>query len=277
MYRASFRSCLPIALVGALLSAVAGGYGAARVRALSAAFEAVFQGAWQGQSGIDLSLEELTVHAEALLHSPAVWSSYAAAALLTLICHAALIARQRAFVGCEPGSMAGALRVTVQRLPALLLTCVVLVFATLGGVLLMSLLTPQGAAVATLTTLLLSVLGVWLWGRLQLWLVAMIRDELGAMAALRQSWQAIEDHWWRASSLMTLPYLLIMAVSWGAQLLAGGIDALLGAGGALRPWVAQLSTLVAATLTLPVLPAVWILLYQQLLEDPKKKPRSGRG
>jgi hypothetical protein len=267
LYRATFTACLPTALTGALLSTAVGLYAVSRVNALGNGLAAALANLLQVSGALpdpSQTFGVLLTRAHALLRSPALWGSYAGAAFVTLLTHAVLIRQQ------QGAGLGTALRNTARRIPAMVLALLMLGMGVAAGCLLFALSLRRGFGTAMAVALGLLVMATWLWGRLQFWLVAMMTRNLGALSALGDSWQAVEGHWWRASSLMTLPYLAALAVSWAAQLTGAVFGLFLGASSQSGRWAAEVCSLAGAVLALPMLTVAWVTLYAQL--QAKKNP-----
>lgn len=269
LYLGSFRRCVPVALIGALAGGLVGAYAALRLNALMAAGQTMLSSALAGSLdvGLDAStvspllaqLAQLQAMAQRLLSSPAVWASYLGASLVTLACHGVLIERQDSAAG-GTSAAADEAGYALRRMPALLVVAVLLALANSGAAALLGWLEIRGDH---LLLLLVLAVGIWLWGRLQLWLVAMFTEDLGPIASLQRSWQLVRGHWWLASGATTVPYLIV-SVFWGLAALAAAIvRGVLG----LPAFVAdQLCLAAAAIFTLPILPALWVVLHRLLRE-----------
>jgi len=267
LYRASFTRCLPLALIGTVLSAAVGAYGSARVSVLSRQFDALMNVDASAPDRLITAFGQLLGHAHVLVRSPGVWASYLGAALIVLTFHGALIARQQAVAHAQADSLPGALRCAWRRLPSILLVLAIFAAAAAVAVWALRIASDAGLAALSLLGLILTGAAFWLWGRLQLWLVALFTEGVGAVGAIRRSWGLVRGHWLRASALTTVPYLIIFALSSIASLADAVAGVLLrGDAGAASMLVAALS-LVSGALTVPMLPAVWLALYHQLSGD----------
>ncbi|HEX4025095.1 MAG TPA: hypothetical protein VHX52_10400 [Steroidobacteraceae bacterium] len=265
LYAASFKRCLPLALIGTLLSTAAGAYASARVGALSSRAGALLNIDLNAPDRLMEAFGDLIERAHVLVRSPGVWASYLGAALVVLAFHGALIARQDAVAHERPDSLPGALSGALRRLPSILLVLAIIAVAAAVAVLVLRIASAGGLAVLTLFGLAVTWAAIWLWGRLQLWLVTMFTENLDAVGALRRSWSLVRGHWLRASALTTVPYLIIFALSSLASLGAGAAGGWLRGDTTAAPVLETLISLLSGALTLPMLPAVWLALYRQLL------------
>jgi hypothetical protein len=287
LYAASFLRCLPLALLGTLASGAAGAFASAQVAALSGRFGALLHVDLSAPDQLITAYGEAVTRAHALLRSPAVWVSYVGAALIVLVFHGALVARQhavaqaragragRAVAGAGAGAGAGAaleiaapgmaaLGVALRRVPAIVLVLVIFAAAAAAAVLMLQVASAAGLAVLTLLGLVVTLLAVWLWGRLQLWLTAMFAENVGAAGAIGRSWTLVRGHWVRASALTAVPYLLIFVFSSVTDTAAGAAAGLLTGHAWMSSMPPAVLSLVSGALTLPMLPAVWLALYYRL-------------
>jgi hypothetical protein len=267
LYLASFKSCWALSLVGTLLSAGVGAYATARFsafsHALSGAFSAPLNGGLGAADDAVAEFGDLVVRAQALLHSPAVWVSFAGSALIVLTFHGALIAQQDAVARAHPAPVGEILAHTSRRLPGMLLALVLFAAAAGVAVLLLRIAYAAGPVADTLVGMGLTVAAIWLWGRLQLWLAAMFIEQPGAARAIAGSWTIVRGNWWRASALTTVPYIVIFVLSSAGGLVASAAGGVLG-GHTAGSLVAEVLTLAVGVITLPMLPAMWVELYRTL-------------
>ncbi|HTT05139.1 MAG TPA: hypothetical protein VMF64_07605 [Steroidobacteraceae bacterium] len=266
LYRISFRRCFPVALIGALASALVGAYAALRLHALIVNGRALLSSALTGLgdlSGADSGASSLVALAsqlqsmvQGLLSSPPIWASYLGASLITLACHGVLIAQQSAMASGEPAD--GQIGRALRRMPSLLLVAVLILIANGVAALIANWLQARSHYAALL---LLMLVAAWLWGRLQLWLAAMFSDDLDAPGALQSSWERVRGHWWFASAATTVPYLVVFGLSALAALVASAFGA---PDSAAQVWIGQICLVCASIIALPILPALWVRLYGAL-------------
>ena len=123
-------------------------------------------------------------------------------------------------------------------------------------------------AMMLLGTLLFVVPGVYIGGMLQLWLVPVIVQRAGPVAALRTSWQLVAGSWWRVNTIVSVALLVALLASalLGALgdlvlgLLAPLSGGAAGASGALRFAIASQASFLVA----PLLPVTLAALYGEL-------------
>jgi hypothetical protein len=157
-----------------------------------------------------------------------------------------------------------ALGMALRRVPAIVLVLVIFAAAAAAAVLVLQVASAAGLAVLTLLGLVVMLLAVWLWGRLQLWLAAMFIENVGATGAIGRSWALVRGHWLRASALTAVPYLLIFVFSSVTDTAAGAAAGLFTGHVSTSSMEAGVLSLLSGALTLPMLPAVWLALYYRL-------------
>lgn len=139
-----------------------------------------------------------------------------------------LMAQQVAVIrGDAPSSYRNVLTASLQRLPRLLLTLVllsVLFIAIATAMVLGIVLFGTAARISLATSLprdafatgsfalgaLLLALVVFLWVRLGLSFAAIFAQDYGPLAALRRSWTLVRHHWWRVAIITAVSMIIIM-------------------------------------------------------------------
>ncbi len=239
LYRASFRRCAPIAILGALVSV---------------AFEA-FAATYAHQAGLSLTGLESLLQA---YQQPPVMAFSLLQSVILLALFGALIVTVHAVAEGDARLRVGA---------AIALGFTRLVRCVIAAVL-STLLIVLGC--------LLIVPGIYLSSALCLWPVALYVENAGGLPSLEVSRRLIHGHWWHASSILGIALLIVLAVAVLAGILAGAIGLLGGADlGALQSLM-QLIGDVADVLMLPMLPAALIALYNDLRLRQRAAPDAGR-
>jgi hypothetical protein len=80
----------------------------------------------------------------------------------------------------------------------------------------------------TLGTMAFFIPGAYLWGMWQLWLVALVVERLGPLAALRRSWHLMVGAWWRITTLITVVLIVIFGLAVVAYLVVGSLLLVVG-------------------------------------------------
>jgi hypothetical protein len=115
--------------------------------------------------------------------------------------------------------------------------------------------------VTSIGTMLFIVPGAYLWGMWQLWLVVLMVERSGPTAALRRSWQLVEGHWWRITTLITLVTIIAIIPSLVFDALMGGLLIVLGQDSAHAPAVMTVAGIVLDVFLLPLVPAALVVAY----------------
>ena len=171
---------------------------------------------------------------EALLSSAFLWCWVAGAIALAVPLYAAMVANCHALAVGARAPPALGLGIALQTLPsALTAAAVFLVLTSLGSMLLL-------------------VPGAYLWGMWQLWLVPLVIERSGPVAALRRSWQLVAGAWWRITGLITLVTMIAMAPALMCPLLFAGT---------LAPASMTVAVGVLILLLVPLVPAVLVVVY----------------
>ncbi|MFI4896052.1 MAG: YciC family protein [Steroidobacterales bacterium] len=226
LYRAAFRRCAPIAVLGALVSV---------------AFELFIVGYSQHAglplTGLDALLktyQEPPVMALSLLQTVILLALFGA---MILTMNAAASAEARLSVG-------RALRLGFSRLGRCVIAALV------------------SSVMIVLGLLLLLVPGIYLSGALALWPVALYVDDAGGLQSLDVSRKMIHGHWWHASAALGIAVLIVLAFSLIAGFVAGVVE--LTISGEAGESLVQFISAAADVIMLPMLPAALVALYNDL-------------
>ena len=213
---------------------------------------------------------------------------YIVSGLVGLVVYGALLAQQVAVMrGSPPLSFAGALGRGLRRLPRMLLAAVLMLLIVVAACL------PIGLGVAVLVgardaghasgsltlgvvlgSFALTLVVIYLSVRLEFWLPALFVEDCGGAAALGHSWRLVKGHWWRVTMInfvaVIILLILSMAVNWVAGLVGGvfglhAIDALTDPAQFIRRMrVVSAIAATASVVTLPLVTAMWLSIYQDL-------------
>ncbi|HTW74489.1 MAG TPA: hypothetical protein VMD56_06150 [Steroidobacteraceae bacterium] len=236
LYRASFSRCWVLALIGGALSGAFGVYATLHMGALGALRSAT------GAAGFAAALTRL----QAVEHTPGLWVSDVLVTLTWLVVRAALIARQNAIATGGDETLAAAVGFALRRLPSMIAAAFV------------------WAVALTVGLILLIVPAIWLWGQLQLWLVALVAEDIGPLEALRRSWTLVERNWWRASVTVGVAVVIIWVLSLVGGAAAGVGLVFLRTDPGMALLATQLITVVVGIFTMPMLTVVLVAMYHDL-------------
>jgi hypothetical protein len=192
LYRASFRTCWPIALIASVVSAATVLYVVSRFPAIAIVRDPAQM--WQ------------------LVQAPSVWGWYLILSVASLLLLGAIIACQNALAaGTGPMSVGQALAAAFARLHWQLLA--ILLWALYIGSVAAIMLLPVPGAMKVLGVMAWLVFGIYLWGRLQLWTVALFAEEVGTLRAMGVSWDLVKGHWWRAATILTVGIIIVLVIT----------------------------------------------------------------
>ena len=192
LYRASFRTCWPIALIASVVSAATVLYVVSRFPAIATVRDPAQM--WQ------------------LVQAPSVWGWYLILSVASLLLLGAIIACQNALAaGTGPMSVGQALAAAFARLHWQLLA--ILLWALYIGSVAAIMLLPVPGAMKVLGVMAWLVSGIYLWGRLQLWTVALFAEEVGTLRAMGVSWDLVKGHWWRAATILTVGIIIVLVIT----------------------------------------------------------------
>ena len=116
-------------------------------------------------------------------------------------------------------------------------------------------------ALTTIGTMLFIVPGAYLWGMWQLWLVVLVVERCGPMTALHRSWQLVEGHWWRITTLITIVTIIAIIPSLLFDALMSGLLMVLGQDSMHAPALMTVAGIVLNVFLLPLVPAALVVAY----------------
>ena len=240
LYRASFRSCWPIALIGSVVTAAISLYLLSRFPALATVRDPALM--WQ------------------MLKPSPVWGWLLIPGIASLLLLGAVIACQNALAaGTGPMTVGVALATAFARLHWLLLAALVgVIFISFGvGIVLV----PVVAASRVLAVLAWVILGIYLWGRLQLWMVAVFAEDAGTFRAMGVSWRLIGGHWWRSATILTVGIIIVLVISMLFGLVGNLIFVVVRVDRMSVLMGNQLISAVERVFVTPMMPAVLVAMY----------------
>ena len=192
LYRASFRTCLPIALIASVASATTVLYILSRFPALTTLRDPAQL--WQ------------------LVQAPLVWGWYLLLSLVSLLLLGAIIACQNALAaGAAPLGVGRSLAAAMARLHWQLLA--ILLWLLYTGLITMVMFMPLSWELKALLAVAWVVYAIYLWGMVQLWTVALFAQPVGTIRAMAISWQLVRGHWWRAAAILTVGIIIVVIIT----------------------------------------------------------------
>ena len=195
--------------------------------------------------------------------------------ILSLSFQGAVAARQAAVARHDDSLTLGRAFATVLlRLPALLLSSILLYLIIIGVILAVMLVIalPLGFLLGALhlmartvapigLALLIFIAMIALMGRLQLFMVAIYVDRDGPLASLKASWRLTKGHWWRATAILATAMIMLMVLYLAVSSLSF-LGAYLTHNGPVQRFViAPLVLIVIYTVIYPLAAAIWVAMY----------------
>jgi len=225
------------------------------------------------------SLPQFYAQYWAAVGGPSIVPTYIAFWLLTLTVYGALLTQQAALVrGEEPFSFGTALSKSVRRLPQMLLGSILVILivaafcAPVGIALFVA--SRHAAALDILLASLASIAAVILFlyvsVRLQFWMAAMFSENLGGAASLGRSWRLAKGHWWRVTGIVFVAGIVMWVLTMTIGVLVGFVVGVMAFHGVTPDVAVRRMELIGALgqvahlLTMPLLAAVWLAIYQDL-------------
>jgi hypothetical protein len=236
LYKASFSSCWLTMVIIALIGAASGFYRFSNVPAVA--------------PGAGLR--------EMLLQFQATPRGYQAVNLLVgvldLVLYAVLIVNIVAVSRGETPSFGASLATALRRTPALILATIIFLIAVFVG------------------TVLLIVPGIYVWNRLQLFMVPLVTGPEGPGTSLSTSWRLVGGHWWRTATLLFVMLAILYVLDLALVALAAAIAAVVHGGASNLVQSAGsfvLGSIVVSSIvgifTTPLFVAVFVTVYQDLV------------
>ena len=195
--------------------------------------------------------------------------------LLVLSFQGAVAAQQAAVARRDDSfTLRRAFATVFLRLPAFILSSILLYLVIIGVVLAVSLVIalPLGLLLGALHlmtravapvgfALLIFIAMLALMGRLQLFMVAIYVDREGPLASLKASWRLTKGHWWRATAILATAMIMIMVLYLAVSSLSYLGGYLTHNGPIHRFLIAPLLLAVTYTVIYPLGAAFWVAMY----------------
>lgn len=185
-----------------------------------------------------------------------VWSGYFwrlvfAAIVLAIFLYSAMLADIYAVATGGATPTGAGLMAALRAFPGAVVASLIFLFCTSLG------FAPQ----LGLFAVLFIVPCTYLWGMWQLWLVVLVVERCGPIAALARSWQLMSGAWWRITTLVTVVSLLSFLPVVVFDSVASAVLVLLGVEGMHAPPVVTALAIVVLVFVLPMVPAALVAAY----------------
>jgi hypothetical protein len=231
LYRSTFSRCWYLAAVGSALGLVYG-------------IEASMQVPTEARSSDPAEAARVLVQTLQAFFSPSLLVLLGVGVLVSCVFSGALIATESGLALKGPSfSLGKALGVGLRRLPAMLI----------GGVV--------WTLIVGVGTALFVIPGIYFFGKLQLWTIAMFVDDVGPFTALGRSWSLTRQRWWRGVVILSVALVIIAVFSVAFSLLSLAVAGLANLGVTERMILTQVFSLVSNALFLPLSIAITVAMY----------------
>lgn len=263
LFRSSFASCWALALIVAAVGSLLEFMIVPRIPQMRAGTPLLqfYAQYWSAVRGPSIILTDI-----------ASW-------LLALTVYGGLLTQQAALVrGEEPFSFGTALSKSLRRLPQMLLASILVILivaafcAPVGIVVFMASrhAAPLIILLGSLASIAAVILLIYVTVRLQLWMATMFSENLGGVACLGRSWRLVKGHWWRVTGIVFVAGVVMWVLTMAIGALVGIVVGFMGFHGVTPDMAVRRVELIGAAsqigqlLTMPLLTAVWLAMYQDL-------------
>jgi hypothetical protein len=239
LFTASFRRCFVLSLIGALLLGLSGVYVAVKMSSLGLG---VAGGRPQDPGN---AMRVLSVMFSSL------FGLYLVISLISLLVYLGLFAHiNDVATDAPPRGQLEVLGAALRKVPGSVVGAIIFSGAIFIGF------------------VLLVIPGIYLYGKLELWMASMFADDVGGIEALGRSWSATAGNWWRSVTSISVALIIIFVL----ELLVGGISGLVVGIMGLTHSVDPIGITIAGTIIrsviyiaiLPMLPAAMVAVYNDL-------------
>jgi hypothetical protein len=225
LYRETFSSVWPLALAGAILSAIP-----------SLFLRLGFRGAIAGNPQA----------AVAMIRSPGFWGTYAVIVLVYLTFFNAFIAYFSAVVMDQTAVASKSLGLSFRRLPRAFLTTILL------------------SVILFLASLLLLVPAIYLAGALQLTFVALVVENAGPIDSMFVSQRVVKGHWWRSVTIYSVAVIMLFVLYLVLGAVNGVLAVFMGRAAVTTIVISDIIAVISSTFLMPLFPAVLVTMYYDL-------------
>jgi hypothetical protein len=137
------------------------------------------------------------------MQGPGIWEGYIVMIVLDVWLYTALIANIFAVATGRAAKPFDGFGIGMRLLPAALLGSLLFGLAMIGGL------------------ILLIIPGLYVIGRMIYWTVALVDERAGATSAIGTSWRLVDGHWWRATTILGVLFIIMMTVGFLVAIIAG--------------------------------------------------------
>jgi hypothetical protein len=233
LYRNTFSSWILISLILALMRFAWTMYLNSTMTGIAAA---------TGLTGIALSRAQVM----GIWTTSGVWEGNLVVWVINLWLYTALIANILAVAsGAAPKPAAG-FNIGIRLLPAAVLASILFGLGVIAGM------------------ILLIIPGLYVLGRWAYWVVALVDERAGGTSALGSSWRLVHGHWWRASTILGVLFILVLVLGLLVGIIGGIMVAIFKPSAATILVDTQLISAVLNIFFVPLFPAALVATYLDL-------------
>jgi hypothetical protein len=193
-----------------------------------------------------LGIHRTPAQAMAMMRAPTFWGGYLVTGLISVWVYCAMIANIIAVGRGQTPNVSSGFAAAVTVLPAAIVGAIVLGLSTVVG------------------TALLIIPGIYIWNRMQLWIVALMAERQGAFASVGSSWNLVGGNWWRTFITISVMVIVLVVIVFAISLIGGVLTAALHLDVGTRLMVTQCINAVWYVFALPLLPVALVAIYQDL-------------
>jgi hypothetical protein len=180
----------------------------------------------------------------ALLTSPVMIGGLLLVILIGTVFYGALVKAECVLARKEePLSLGAAIAAGLGRMPGMLLGLLLVLLSVMVG------------------SIALIIPGIYLFGKFQLWMIAMFMDDLSAVESLKTSWRLTRKRWWRGTAIVTVALILLYVFALAFGLVSGAIAVLAHLSLTQRMILNQVFSVLANVIVFPMVVAVFIVMY----------------
>jgi hypothetical protein len=184
-----------------------------------------------------------SAQAQSLLWSWFLWRLVLVAGVVSLLCYGALVAVIHGVAVHDAAPADAGIGTALRALPGALIAAILYLVATSAA------------------TTAFIIPGIFLCGMWQLWLVALVIERTGPVAALQRSWQLMRGAWWRITTLIAIVTIIACLPPLIVGGILGSVLTLSGAAPEHTTMVMSVAGVIMNVLLAPLVPAALVAAY----------------
>lgn len=178
------------------------------------------------------------------LFSPVTIGGSVLAIAASLVFYGALVKSESVLARGEPPlSLGAAIAAGTRRIPGVLLGSLISLLSITVGL------------------FLLVIPAIYLFGKWQLWIVAMFAEDASALDALKISWRLTRKRWWRGTIIFSVALILVYVFALAFGLISGAIGVLAHLSPTDRLVANQIFSIASNVIVLPMMVAINLAIY----------------